>query len=75
MRLNRLALIALFAALNFAPIQAQSWHVANTFHPGGEGGWDYVTVDAPNHRLFVTRATHTQAIDIRTGKLLADIPG
>ena len=51
------------------------WQVASTFHPGGEGGWDYVTVDSPNHRLFVTRSTHTQAIDTGTGKLLADIPG
>ncbi len=79
MRLNRFALFALFVTLNFAPIQAQSraqsWHLATTFHPGGEGGWDYVTVDAPHHRLFVTRATHTQAIDTRTGELLADIPG
>ncbi|HEY6844781.1 MAG TPA: hypothetical protein VI320_01075 [Terracidiphilus sp.] len=57
------------------PVRAQSWHVAATFHPGGEGGWDYVTVDAPNHRLSVTRAAHTQAIDTRSGKLLADIPG
>ena len=75
MRLNRIALLALFAALAFMPLHAQIWQVANTFHPGGEGGWDYVTVDAPNHRLFVTRATHTQAIDERTGELLADIPG
>jgi DNA-binding beta-propeller fold protein YncE len=58
------------------PLTAQAqWQVTNTFHPGGEGGWDYVTVDAANHRLFVTRATHTQAIDTNTGKLLADIPG
>jgi DNA-binding beta-propeller fold protein YncE len=74
MHLNRFALLSLSAALACIPVHAQSWHVATTFHPGGEGGWDYVTVDAPNHRLFVTRATHTQAIDTRTGKLLADIP-
>jgi len=75
MRLNRLAVLSFIAALACIPVHAQSWHVATTFHPGGEGGWDYVTVDAPNHRLFVTRATHTQAIDTQTGKLLADIPG
>jgi DNA-binding beta-propeller fold protein YncE len=75
MRLNRLVFLAVPAALACMAVQAQSWHVATTFHPGGEGGWDYVTVDPPNHRLFVTRATHTQAIDTRTGKLLADIPG
>lgn len=75
MRLDRFALLALSAAVACIPVYAQSWHVAKTFHSGGEGGWDYVTVDAPNHRLFVTRATHTQAIDTRSGKLLADIPG
>ncbi len=51
------------------------WHVLRTFPIGGEGGWDYVTIDAPQHRLFVTRGTHTQAIDERTGAVLGDIPG
>ena len=64
------ALMCLLPLSTFA-----QWQVTNTLHPGGEGGWDYVTVDAPGHRLFVTRGTHTQAIDTRSGKLLADIPG
>ncbi len=75
MLIRSIPLLALAAALAITPLHAQNWHVTNTFHPGGEGGWDYVTVDAPQHRFFVTRATHTQAIDTRTGKLLADIPG
>jgi outer membrane protein assembly factor BamB len=58
------------------PCLAQSnWAVVQTFHIGGEGSWDYVTIDAPNHRLFVTRATHTQAIDTDSGKVLGDITG
>jgi DNA-binding beta-propeller fold protein YncE len=58
------------------PCLAQSnWAVVQTFHIGGEGSWDYVTIDAPGHRLFVTRATHTQAIDTDSGKVLGDIPG
>jgi DNA-binding beta-propeller fold protein YncE len=52
-----------------------TWHVVNTVQVGGEGGWDYVTVDAPRHRFFVTRQTHTMAIDEESGKVLADIPG
>ena len=59
-----------------APATAQTqWKVSNTFHVGGDGGWDYVTIDSPNHRLFVTRSTHTMAIDEETGKVLGDIPG
>ena len=55
---------------------AQSdWKVLNTFHIGGDGAWDYLTIDAPNHRLFVTRTTHTMAIDERTREVLGDIPG
>jgi hypothetical protein len=58
------------------PTLAQpNWHVTNTFHSGGEGGWDYVTIDPLTHRVFVTRSTHTLAIDGATGKVLGDIPG
>jgi len=51
------------------------WAVEKTFHIGGEGGWDYITVDAKNHRLYVPRSTHTMVIDADSGKTLADIPG
>jgi len=71
----RFALPALVLA-GALPILAQSkWAVTKTLHIGGEGGWDYLTVDAETHRLFVTRSTHTQAIDAETGKVLGDIPG
>jgi DNA-binding beta-propeller fold protein YncE len=54
---------------------AQTWQVKTTLHIGGEGGWDYVTVDSSTHRLFVTRTTHTMIIDADSGKVLGDIPG
>jgi outer membrane protein assembly factor BamB len=58
------------------PGHAQAkWSVKNTLHIGGEGGWDYALVDGGNHRLFVTRSTHTQVIDTESGKVIADIPG
>lgn len=71
-----LAMAGLLLATGALPATAQStWQVVTTFPVGGEGGWDYVTVDAPQHRFFVTRSTHTQAIDEQTGKVLGDIPG
>lgn len=51
------------------------WGVVKTFPIGGDGGWDYVTVDAPGHRLFVTRTTHTMVVDSASGKVLGDITG
>jgi len=44
-------------------------------HVGGEGGWDYLTVDPDTHRLFVPRTTHTLVLDADSGKVLGDIPG
>jgi hypothetical protein len=63
-------------ALTVAAIaNAQTWSVAKTYPIGGEGSWDYLTVDAASHRLFVPRSTHTQIIDEDSGKVLGDVPG
>jgi DNA-binding beta-propeller fold protein YncE len=73
---NTAVKICVVLAAGIIPAAAQTqWKVANTFHIGGDGGWDYVTIDSPNHRLFVTRSTHTMAIDEDTGKVLGDIHG
>ena len=58
-----------------AETAAGPYRVARVFHPGGLGGWDYLTVDADNHLLFVPRGTHTQVLDAATGRVVADIPG
>jgi DNA-binding beta-propeller fold protein YncE len=72
---NTLVKICVVLAIGIVPATAQTqWKVANTFQIGGDGGWDYVTIDSANHRLFVTRSTHTMAIDEETGKVLGDIP-
>lgn len=77
MRINLAVLTAISVAFaGLAPLCAQPhWQVAKTFHVGGDGNWDYVTVDAPGHRLFVTRTTHTMVLDENTGQVLGDIPG
>ncbi|MBI1826994.1 MAG: YncE family protein [Planctomycetes bacterium] len=54
---------------------AASFHVAQTFKVGGDGGWDYITVDPSSKLLYVPRSTHTLVIDSATGKTVADIPG
>ena len=77
MRINLIALAAISVAFaGLTPLCAQPhWRVTKTFYVGGGGNWDYVTVDAPGHRLFVTRTTHTMVLDENTGKVLGDIPG
>jgi DNA-binding beta-propeller fold protein YncE len=45
---------------------------------GGEGGWDFLEVDAANRRLYVTRGNRVVVIDIDSEKVvgeIADTPG
>jgi len=41
----------------------------------GEGGWDYLTLDARGERLFVTRGSRVEVVDTKTGKLIGSIAG
>lgn len=42
---------------------------------GGAGGWDYVTLDASAHRLFIARDDRVMVVDADSGKLAQEIPG
>jgi DNA-binding beta-propeller fold protein YncE len=50
------------------------YHVLKKIGTGAEGGWDYLVVDTAGNRLFVSRGTHVQVIDLRRDSLIADIP-
>src|SRR5262245_63177688 len=54
-------------------VAAQTFKVEK-FDIKGDGGTDYVTVDATTGRVFVSRATHMMVVDGATGKVLGDIP-
>jgi DNA-binding beta-propeller fold protein YncE len=44
----------------------------------GTGSWDYLTMDAPLHRLFITRGDRVEVVNTQTGALLgriANLPG
>ncbi len=52
-----------------------AYKLTATFKVGGDGGWDYATLSHDSHLLYVTRTTHTMAVDVATGKIVADIGG
>jgi len=57
-----------------ASIFAQSgYKIAGKIHLEGEGGWDYLSVDATNGRIFVSHGSIAQAVDIKTGTLAGTI--
>jgi YVTN family beta-propeller protein len=55
--------------------QSSPYTVTNTWTLGGDGGWDYATVDGATHRLFIARNDRVMVVDADTGKLVAEIPG
>jgi len=54
--------------------QEGPYHAGPVIQIGGEGGWDYLSVDSAAHRLYVSHATHVVVIDTQTNKVVGDIP-
>jgi len=50
------------------------YHVIKTYKLGGEGGWDYLTVDASARHFYISRGTHVIVLDADSGKNVGDIP-
>jgi DNA-binding beta-propeller fold protein YncE len=42
---------------------------------GGEGRWDYVVPDPPNHRVFIARENRVMVVDEDRGTLLGEVTG
>jgi DNA-binding beta-propeller fold protein YncE len=51
-----------------------SYRVARTIAAGGEGGWDYLTVDASARRLYVSRGTRVLVLNADSGAPEGEIP-
>jgi DNA-binding beta-propeller fold protein YncE len=49
------------------------YHVSKELPLGGEGGWDYLTVDAAARRLYVSHATKVVVVDADSGKVVGEV--
>jgi DNA-binding beta-propeller fold protein YncE len=50
------------------------YHQAYETVLGGEGGWDYLTLDASGVRLYISRSTHVSVVDPESRKEVGTIP-
>ena len=73
------ALTALaFAALPVAAAPAATapgYALVASWTLGGAGGWDYLTMDAPRRRLFVTRGDRVEVVDVESGRIIGTVAG
>jgi hypothetical protein len=76
-----LTFVLLVLITRHGPLAAQTaappaaYRVTRSITLGGDGRWDYVTVDSVGHRLFIARQTRVMVVDPASGKLLGEIPG
>src|SRR5258707_12683430 len=65
------AMLLVTTMLNAGP---SGYHVTKTIKLGGDGGWDYLTVDAKARRIYISRGSHVMVVDADKGVWLGDIP-
>jgi len=74
--MRNLVLVVAFASV--APLLAQSsssYRITHTYTLGGDGSWDYIVPDPPNHRLFIGRQNRVMVVDEDTGRLIGEVMG
>jgi DNA-binding beta-propeller fold protein YncE len=74
--MRKRALVLSLAAVTLVLAQSSSsYHVTHTYTLGGDGSWDYVVPDPPNHRLFIARQNRVMVVDEDSGMLLGEVTG
>lgn len=73
---SALAVATLLCSFACPTLRAQGpYKVLDHWKLSDPGGWDYLLVDSPAHRVYITRGDHVDAIDSSSGKLLGTISG
>jgi DNA-binding beta-propeller fold protein YncE len=54
---------------------ASGYHITHRYALGGDGSWDYIVPDPPNHRVFIARQDRVMVVSAETGKLLGEVTG
>ena len=49
------------------------YHLVQRIPIGGEGGWDILSVDAKNRRLYVSHSSRVEVVDLNTNKVIGTI--
>ncbi len=56
------------------PAGPSGYHLVKTIKVGGEGFWDYLNFDSSTRRLFISRGTRVDVLDVDSEKIVGTIP-
>jgi DNA-binding beta-propeller fold protein YncE len=54
---------------------SSTYRITHTYALGGDGSWDYIVPDPPNHRVYIARQNRVMVVDEDTGTLLGEVTG
>ena len=55
------------------PTALPQFRVKSQWNLGGAGGWGFLVLDAPAHRLYIPRTNRVMVVDTETGKLIGEV--
>jgi DNA-binding beta-propeller fold protein YncE len=70
-------LFACVLALNlsaYGQSGGSGYRIIDSLRLGGEGGWDYLTVDTSAQRLYISRGSRVQVVDLAKHSIIGEIP-
>jgi DNA-binding beta-propeller fold protein YncE len=74
MKRHFLALLTLISFAGLATASgAEPYHLVKEIPIGGEGGWDYLSIDPDAHRLYVSHATKVVVVDTKKDTVEGEI--
>jgi DNA-binding beta-propeller fold protein YncE len=68
-------LLILTVTISLFAQSSPAYRVTQTYALGGDGSWDYVIPDPPNHRLFIARQNRVMVIDEDKGTVIGEVAG
>src|SRR5882672_7710494 len=72
--MRKLFLLAVLLVTVSAIAAGTGYHILKEIKVGGEGGWDYLTMDSAARRLYVSHTNKVNVIDPDAGKVVGNIP-
>ncbi len=57
-----------------ASSKVEGYHVLKNIKLGGDGSWDYLTIDSKARRLYIGRSNRVTVVDVDAEKVVGEIP-
>ena len=67
--------LAVASASTLLAQQPSLYRITHRYTLGGDGSWDYVVPDPPEHRVFIGRQNRVMVVDETNSRLLGEVTG